>query len=61
MSLARRSSGPDQVAVTRLQTYLSFVRFSHTVFALPFALTGALLALHRAPLATGEAARRVGL
>ena len=25
-------------------TYLSFVRFSHSVFALPFALTGALLA-----------------
>jgi 4-hydroxybenzoate polyprenyltransferase len=46
--------------VTRLQTYLSFVRFSHTVFALPFALTGALLALHRAPLAMGETARRVG-
>ncbi|HTM32621.1 MAG TPA: UbiA-like polyprenyltransferase [Vicinamibacterales bacterium] len=30
--------------MTRLATYLSFVRFSHTVFALPFALTGALLA-----------------
>lgn len=28
----------------RISTYLSFVRFSHTVFALPFALTGALLA-----------------
>ncbi len=28
----------------RLSTYFSFVRFSHTVFALPFALTGALLA-----------------
>jgi 4-hydroxybenzoate polyprenyltransferase len=28
----------------RLKTYLSFVRFSHTVFALPFALAGALLA-----------------
>ena len=28
----------------KLQTYLSFVRFSHSVFALPFALTGALLA-----------------
>ena len=31
----------------KLVTYLSFVRFSHSVFALPFALTGALLALHR--------------
>jgi 4-hydroxybenzoate polyprenyltransferase len=28
----------------RLATYLSFVRFSHSVFALPFAFTGALLA-----------------
>jgi 4-hydroxybenzoate polyprenyltransferase len=30
-----------------LLTYASFVRFSHSVFALPFALTGALLAVHR--------------
>ena len=29
-----------------LKTYASFVRFSHSVFALPFALTGALLAFH---------------
>ncbi len=28
----------------RLRVYLSFVRFSHSVFALPFALAGALLA-----------------
>ena len=28
----------------KLTTYLSFVRFSHSVFTLPFALTGALLA-----------------
>ena len=28
----------------RIRTYGSFIRFSHTVFALPFALTGALLA-----------------
>ena len=34
-------------AMRKLATYLSFVRFSHSVFALPFALTGALLALHR--------------
>jgi len=34
--------------VTRLLTYLSFVRFSHSVFALPFALAGALLATRRA-------------
>lgn len=28
----------------KFKTYFSFVRFSHSVFALPFALTGALLA-----------------
>jgi len=33
--------------MSRIRTYASFVRFSHSVFALPFALTGALLALHR--------------
>jgi 4-hydroxybenzoate polyprenyltransferase len=33
--------------LNRVKTYASFVRFSHSVFALPFALTGALLALHR--------------
>ena len=33
----------------RVATYLSFIRFSHSVFALPFALTGALLAWQQAP------------
>ena len=33
--------------MNRLRTYGSFVRFSHSVFALPFALTGVLLALNR--------------
>jgi 4-hydroxybenzoate polyprenyltransferase len=45
--------------VTRLQTYLSFVRFSHSVFALPFALTGALLALQDQAWAGREIAWRV--
>ena len=36
--------------MTRLSTYLSFVRFSHSVFALPFALTGALLAAREHPI-----------
>jgi len=45
--------------MTRLATYLSFVRFSHSVFALPFALTGALLALHAAPASMPEIVRRV--
>ena len=35
--------------MTRLATYFSFVRFSHSVFALPFALTGALLAWREQP------------
>src|SRR6266849_2924983 len=34
----------------RIRTYASFVRFSHSVFALPFALAGALLAAQRAPV-----------
>ena len=32
--------------MNRIKVYLSFVRFSHSVFALPFALAGALLAIH---------------
>lgn len=35
---------------SRVRTYLAFVRFSHTVFALPFALVGALLAARQVPL-----------
>jgi len=35
--------------MSTLSTYLSFVRFSHSVFALPFALTGALLAWRGEP------------
>jgi 4-hydroxybenzoate polyprenyltransferase len=36
--------------IDRVRTYLSFVRFSHSVFALPFALTGALLASQEHPI-----------
>jgi 4-hydroxybenzoate polyprenyltransferase len=36
--------------LSRLRTYASFVRFSHSVFALPFALVGALLAGRTTPL-----------
>ena len=38
----------------KLQTYLSFVRFSHSVFALPFALTGALLAWRDHPFSWAQ-------
>jgi 4-hydroxybenzoate polyprenyltransferase len=36
--------------LARLHTYASFVRFSHSVFALPFALAGALLATRLVPV-----------
>ena len=38
----------------KLTTYLSFVRFSHSVFALPFALTGALLAWREEPFSWSQ-------
>ena len=38
--------------IAKIRTYASFVRFSHSVFALPFALAGALLAARHAPLTT---------
>src|SRR5690242_10277484 len=39
--------------IARVSTYLSFVRFSHSVFALPFALAGALLAGRHQPITWG--------
>src|SRR5437762_2899616 len=36
--------------IERIRTYLSFIRFSHSVFALPFALAGALLAARNQPV-----------
>jgi len=36
--------------ISRVRTYASFVRFSHSVFALPFALAGALLAARHTPV-----------
>ena len=41
----------------KLATYLSFVRFSHSVFALPFALTGALLAWRDHPFTWSQVVR----
>lgn len=40
--------------LARLHTYASFVRFSHSVFALPFALAGALLASRLVALTWGR-------
>jgi 4-hydroxybenzoate polyprenyltransferase len=42
--------------VGKLTTYLSFVRISHSVFALPFALTGALLAWRNHPFSWTQVA-----
>jgi 4-hydroxybenzoate polyprenyltransferase len=42
--------------MSRFATYLSFVRFSHSVFALPFALTGALLAWREQPFSWAQVA-----
>jgi len=42
--------------VRKLTTYLSFVRFSHSVFALPFALIGALLAWRHHPFSWSQVA-----
>jgi 4-hydroxybenzoate polyprenyltransferase len=36
--------------IKRIALYLSFVRFSHSVFALPFAFAGALLAARHVPI-----------
>jgi 4-hydroxybenzoate polyprenyltransferase len=44
------------LTVSKLATYLSFVRFSHSVFALPFALTGALLAWREHPFSRVQVA-----
>jgi len=44
----------------RLATYASFVRVSHTVFALPFALVGAVLAARETPLTWTRVAWIIG-
>lgn len=50
---------PEPRTLNRLRTYLSFVRFSHSVFALPFALTGALLAFNAASISLRDMLWRV--
>jgi len=35
-----------EMSITRVREYLDLVKFSHTLFALPFALLGAALAAH---------------
>jgi 4-hydroxybenzoate polyprenyltransferase len=42
--------------INRMRTYASFVRVSHSVFALPFALVGAILAARIVPLTLSRVA-----
>jgi 4-hydroxybenzoate polyprenyltransferase len=46
----------DLEHMRKLATYLSFVRFSHSMFALPFALTGAVLAWRQQPFSWSQVA-----
>jgi 4-hydroxybenzoate polyprenyltransferase len=52
-STPNKSGGSTSTLLKRISVYLSFVRFSHSVFALPFALAGALLAARRTPVGWG--------
>jgi len=54
-----QTANPEPRTANRLRIYLSFVRFSHSVFALPFALTGALLAITSVPQTSREIAWRI--
>ena len=40
---------PDTGLIRKLSVFLEMIKFSHTIFALPFALTGALLAARGIP------------
>jgi 4-hydroxybenzoate polyprenyltransferase len=42
--------GQTFAGATRLSTYASFVKLPHTVFALPFALVGVIIASYRRPV-----------
>src|SRR5678815_5221077 len=56
-AFSRRPCGGSKLTnVRKLTTYLSFVRFSHSVFALPFALTGALLVWRDHPFSWSQVA-----
>jgi len=54
MGRGLRAAAVEWLVLSRLRTYASFVRFGHSVFALPFALTGALLATRHTPMTLGR-------
>jgi 4-hydroxybenzoate polyprenyltransferase len=55
-----RELATGQAVLTKLRTYASFVRVNHSVFALPFALVGALLAARVTPLTLSRVGWIVG-
>ena len=50
MGRGLRTAAVEWLVLSRLRTYASFVRFSHSVFALPFALVGVVYASYVAPV-----------
>ena len=54
LALERRAAG--ETVLQQIRVYGSFVRVGHTVFALPFALVGALLAWREAPFSLSRLA-----
>ncbi|MEZ5351613.1 MAG: UbiA-like polyprenyltransferase [Bryobacteraceae bacterium] len=53
------SVSPPPSLTARIRMALDMIKFEHSVFALPFALTGALLALRDVPVPTAEIVRRL--
>jgi 4-hydroxybenzoate polyprenyltransferase len=50
MSVPGMREGQTFAGVSRLTAYVNLVKLPHTIFALPFALVGVVLASHRRPL-----------
>src|SRR5437870_3551618 len=46
---SENSTPPAREMLTKLRATLEMIKFEHSVFALPFALTGAMLAVHGWP------------
>jgi 4-hydroxybenzoate polyprenyltransferase len=55
-----RAQGMGRGFLTKIRLTLEMIRFEHSVFALPFALTGALLAIREDGFATPRLAPKLG-
>src|ERR687895_1480583 len=53
---ASRREGQTFVGASRLVAYANFVKLPHTLFALPFALVGTVLASYQHPLGAAQVA-----